>query len=294
MNKYAYKFNRNLSETLNSDLIKFDKLLYKKGLSDNTVTHYRCHINRIALFNNVEPNQLTIDHFDNYINDCTFVHVKSADYINQAISAGYLFYKYIRHINFNKELYSRRKKNTKLHHYLTYDEFISIGKKVTDFRVKLIMWLCYDAGLRSAEALNIKMSDIDYTNKRIAIIDSKNNKSRFTRISDIMERYLQTYIKKYRKNCDSNYLFPGTCKNRPLYYSNIELSFRIAARKAGFYDVSLHTLRHAFATMLYENGVAPAVIQTLLGHSNITTTHNYIVQSPSYLANLPSHFKGGN
>lgn len=287
-----------MSKELPKELLLFSKLLYKKGLSDNTVTHYRCQINRIAIFNNVEIGNLSIKHFDKYISEITFNKNYSHDYINQLISSAYLFYTYILKIEFNKELYSRRKKHNKLHHYLTYEEFVSIGKNVDDFRVKVIMWLCYDAGLRAQETLDLTLDCLDFKNKTIKIIDSKNNKSRIAKMSDMIYRYLNKYINDYRKyehKYKSNYLFRGFSPNRPIYYSNIEVKFRTAVKKAGLdsFNISLHTLRHAYVTMLYENGVAPDRIQKVMGHSSISTTMNYIVQSPYFMADLPCHLTTG-
>ena len=64
MNKANFRFKRNISKELSPVIKKYTQLLYKKGLSDNTITHYRCHINRLATFCNVEPDKLTIKNFD--------------------------------------------------------------------------------------------------------------------------------------------------------------------------------------------------------------------------------------
>ena len=73
MNKANFRFKRNISKELSPVIKKYTQLLYKKGLSDNTITHYRCHINRLATFCNVEPDKLTIKNFDKYIEYITFV-----------------------------------------------------------------------------------------------------------------------------------------------------------------------------------------------------------------------------
>ena len=152
------------------------------------------------------------------------------------------------------------------------------------------MWLCYDAGLRCQEALNLKLDDLDFSNKTIRITNSKNNKSRLTHISPMIEKYLNEYLNKYRLDRNGSlFLFPGYNPSRPLYYSNVQLLFKRAVDKAGLTGVTLHTLRHAYVSMLFENGVAPETIQRILGHSSITTTTNYIVLTPSYLDSLPSH-----
>lgn len=289
MKENLIRYSTNMSIHQNNTIKNYVDLLYKKGCSDNTVTHYRCHINRLAKYNNVLPEELSIEHFDNYISYLTFDVEYSSDYFNQLISAAYLFYTYIRKQPFNKELYCRRPKTAKIHHYLTYKEFVSIGKHVNDFRIKVIMWLCYDAGLRCQEALNLKLDDLDFKNNTIKIINSKNNKSRLAPMSDIIKKYLITYINSYRKQRDSIFLFPSFNPQRSIPYSNMQAKFKIAVDKAGLTGVTLHTLRHAYVSMLFENGVAPETIQRILGHSSITTTTNYIVLTPSYLDSLPSH-----
>lgn len=64
MNKNCFQFKNNISKDLHPLIREYTKLLYKKGLSTHTISHYRCHITRIAAFNNIEVDKLTINYFD--------------------------------------------------------------------------------------------------------------------------------------------------------------------------------------------------------------------------------------
>lgn len=290
MNTTEFKYTANMSEKHSLSIQKFVRLLYKKNCSDNTVTHYRCHITRLAFFVNKSPNDLTIQDYDDYHNYVVFIKHFQGDYINQLISASYYFFKYIREIPFNIELYSRAKTSHRLHPYVDYSIFKKIWMNVIDKRVKVVMALCYDCGLRANEALHVKIDDIDLTNNHIKICDSKNNKSRYVHIGDIAKPILEKWLPTLNRN-KSLFIIPGKSKDRPLYYSNIQALFENAVKATPGIDhsISFHTLRHAYVTMLYKKGVSTDIIQRLLGHSSIITTMNYVVQTPDFMTNLPSH-----
>lgn len=131
---------------------------------------------------------------------------------------------------------------------------------------------CYSAGLRISEALNLKLSDIDSKRMMIPIRGGNGKKDRITLISNRLLDILRDYYRLYQPK---EYLFTGQMGGQ---YSerSAQLVLKQAARKAGITrPVTLHTLRHSFATHLLENGTDLRYIQSLLGHASPKTNQIY-------------------
>ena len=132
----------------------------------------------------------------------------------------------------------------------------------------------YAGGLRVSEVSNLKVGDIDGTRKVIWIRDGKGNKDRQVMLSAQLREVLAAYFRWKRP---TDWLFPGGKPDRPISCSSVFQACRKAARKAGIAKpVHPHSLRHAFATHLLEDGVNLLVIRDLLGHRNLKTTERYL------------------
>jgi integrase/recombinase XerD len=132
----------------------------------------------------------------------------------------------------------------------------------------------YGGGLRVSEVSNLKVCDIDGTRKVIWIRDGKGNKDRQVMLSAPLREVLAAYFRWKRP---TDWLFPGGKPDRPIACNSVFQACRKAARKAGIAKpVHPHSLRHAFATHLLEDGVNLLVIRDLLGHRNLKTTERYL------------------
>jgi len=132
--------------------------------------------------------------------------------------------------------------------------------------------VCYSGGLQSSEALNLKPGDIDSKRMMIHIRGGKGKKDRITLLSGRLLELLREYYRLYKP---SGYLFDGQMGGQ---YSerSAQMVLKQAANKAGITrPVTLHTLRHSFATHLLENGTDLRYIQSLLGHSSPKATQIY-------------------
>ena len=135
---------------------------------------------------------------------------------------------------------------------------------------RAILATLYGAGLRVSEATNLKLSDLDGVRKVIWIRSGKGNKDRQVMLSAPLREVLVAY---YRWKHPAEWLFPGGKPDCPISTKTVFETCRKAARLAGISKpVHPHSLRHAFATHLLEDGVNLLVIQSLLGHKNLKTT----------------------
>ena len=156
--------------------------------------------------------------------------------------------------------------------------------------------VAYGAGLRASEVVSLKVSDIDSTRMVIRIEQGKGGKDRYVMLSEPLLHLLRRYWKASRPQA---WLFPGQNPVNPLSVRQLRRACRAAALAAEIDKrISLHTLRHSFATHLLEQKVDIRVIQVLLGHKKLDTTALYSqvatraireVKSPlDYLSQAPA------
>jgi len=139
---------------------------------------------------------------------------------------------------------------------------------------RAILATLYGGGLRVSEATNLKVCDLDGIRKVIWIREGKGNKDRQVMLSAPLREVLAAY---YRWKRPTDWLFPGGKPGCPISREAVFDTCRKAARAAGIAKpVHPHSLRHAFATHLLEDGVNLLVIRDLLGHRNLKTTARYL------------------
>jgi site-specific recombinase XerD len=151
---------------------------------------------------------------------------------------------------------------------LAPEEVERLLKVVSDPRMRTIFVTIYAAGLRVSEAVALTIHDIDSARMVIHLRQGKGRKDRFVMLSEQLLVILRDY---WRQTRPPNWLFPGPDLNRPVTTRSVQRACRRAAHAAGLdKNVTVHTLRHSFATHLLEQGVDIRVIQDLLGHRHIT------------------------
>ncbi len=144
---------------------------------------------------------------------------------------------------------------------------------VKNLKHKCILLVIYSAGLRIGELINLQLADIDKDRRLIHIKGAKGKKDRVTLLSQKTLVYLEEYLVLYTPR---QWLFEGDQANKPYSASSIQKIFRAACEQARIIKpVSVHTLRHSFATHLLERGTDLRYIQSLLGHESSKTTEIY-------------------
>ncbi len=159
---------------------------------------------------------------------------------------------------------------------------------IENIKHKALLSLIYSAGLRTSEAAQLKISNIDSSRMQIRIENSKGAKDRYTILSEKTLQILREYWKTYKPE---DWLFPGQYGKSHISYKGISLIFNKYKKQAGITkSATVHSLRHSFATHLLENGADLHHIQLLLGHSSPITTTVYLHVRRVDLQKIPSPF----
>jgi site-specific recombinase XerD len=152
--------------------------------------------------------------------------------------------------------------------------------------------VAYGAGLRVSEVVTLRISDIDSKRMVLRVEQGKGRKDRYAMLSPVLLEALRSYWRAegHPRIVPPDYwLFPAWRTGRHLSQSTLQLACKEAARAAGITKrVTVHTLRHCFATHMLESGKDIRIIQALLGHRNILTTARYTHVSPALVARTAS------
>ena len=162
---------------------------------------------------------------------------------------------------------------------LSREEVSALIAATRNIKHQTALSIAYGAGLRASEVISLKVGDIDSTRMTLRIQQGKGGKDRYAMLSPVMLERLRTWWRVARaqgKMLDGGWLFPGLNPVEPLTARQLNRAAHEAALAARIDKrVSLHTLRHSFATHLLEQKVDIRVIQVLLGHKKLETTSLY-------------------
>ena len=263
-------------------LIPFQKELSIRKYSRRTIKSYT-RINRdFLLFSGKKPEDVENEDIKKYLYYMVERKKVVTSTLNIVINALKFYYGEVLGKKFIYEV-KRPKKDKKLPVVLSRKEVTKILKSPSNIKHRAILTLVYSAGLRVGEVVKLKPEDIDSDRRLIHIRGSKGRKDRYTLLSDVTLRTLKEYYKEYKP---SKWLFEGSRKDRHISIRTKAI-FRQAYRKAGIdKNVTVHSLRHSFATHLLEGGVDLRYIQETLGQKSSKTTEIYTHVSKANLAKI--------
>ena len=156
---------------------------------------------------------------------------------------------------------------------LSADEVVRFLEAVPSLKTRAALTTAYAAGLRASEAVGLKVADIDSGRMVIRVEQGKGGKDRYVMLSAQLLSILRTYWRLARS---TDWLFPGRDDSKPIDVQVLHSACRSACAAAGLAKrVTVHTLRHSFATHLLESGTDIRIIQVLLGHANLSSTARY-------------------
>jgi site-specific recombinase XerD len=205
--------------------------------------------------------------------------------INQAINALKFYYGAMLKKKFLYEI-KRPRKDKKLPEVLSKEEVSRIINGTANIKHKAILMTIYSCGLRLGETARLEQAHLDRDRMLTFVKGAKGRKDRYTLLSEKALQLIDQYMKRYEPQ---KWLFEGARPGRYISKRSIEKVFDQACERAGIKkDVSVHDLRHSFATHLLESGVDLRYIQELLGHASSKTTEIYTHVSTKSLGKIRS------
>lgn len=271
--------NREYFEKLDI-IIKFKEYIISKNYSSFTLISY---INDLYYFykyinkNLISATEEDIRKYIIYLNKSK----KSSNTISRTISTFKTFYKFLLQNNLIKENPVRRisfpKKAKRLPKFLYYNEMLEIINETKNnsysVRDRLIIEMLYATGVRISELINIKLTDIDFNERKIVVM-GKGSKERVVYYGEHASLALKEYLNVFNRK-DNKYLFLNA-RGEKLTTSGVRYIINnIMKRLSIKTHVTPHVLRHTFATDMLNNGCDIIIVQELLGHSSLSSTEVY-------------------
>lgn len=262
--------------------------LQLKRLAENTQLAYVRAVEGLARHYWRPPDQLTTEQVNGYLHHLLVDRELSWSSCNVA-SCGIAFFLTKvagRAESFRLELPPRTRPK-KLPEVLSREEVESLFAAAGNRKHRMLLMTTYGGGLRVSEVVRLKTTDVDGNRMTIWVRQGKGFKDRRTVLSAHLLQELRAYWRIER--LQGEWLFPGGIPGRPLTRGSASKIYDAAKRKAGITrGHGIHTLRHCFATHMLESGVDSTVIQSMLGHSHISTTARYLHVSQRHLEKIKS------
>ena len=256
-----------------------------RNLSAATQRSYLHAVTKFSLYFGRPPDQLGLEEVRAFQ-----VHLVSQGTswpaLNQTVCALRFFYGVTLDRDEIPERIAYARTPRKLPVILSADEVVRFLEAVPSLKARAALTTAYAAGLRASEAVSLKVADIDSGRMVIQVRHGKGAKDRTVMLSPQLLMILRTYWRLARPK---EWLFPGRSPDRPIDVQVLHAACRSATKAAGLVKrVSVHTLRHSFATHLLESGVDIRIIQVLLGHNNLSTTARYTHVAATTIAKTQS------
>lgn len=252
--------------------------LQLRNLAPATQKHYIAHVAAFARFFGRSPEALDQEAVREYLLYLLNERKMAPDGVNQHCSALKFLYLTTLEMPWRDVDFPRVRRPHRLPVVLSHEEIVQFFDHVPGLRYRAALMMCYGAGLRVSEAVAVKVADIDSQRMLIRVEQGKGRKDRYTMLSPRLLEVLRVYWRAARPQ---SYLFPSWRTGRHLNAASLQQACHDAWLRSGLRKrITVHTLRHSFATHLLENGTDVRIIQVLLGHSRIDTTARYTAVTP--------------
>ncbi len=261
-------------QSLAPDFKKMRNRMVIENLSPRTIRSYIHYPLKLAEFFNANPRTLTTEEIYAFLVYLKEEKHHSRSTMRIAVSGiRYLYQHILKRSSIIDEVpYPKQEKY--LPEILSGKEVKGLFILTENIKHKAILMLAYSAGLRRSEIIDLLLVDIDRNNMQLNIRKGKGNKARKAILSRHLLGVLEQYYLAYHPE---NYLFNGKKKPGQISAGAVNWAFRQAIKRTGIKkNLSLHNLRHSFASHLLSMGVSLMDIQVLLGHSDIRTTMVYL------------------
>jgi len=292
-NRVRFKLTR-LSHTVPStegiaQIEKFKQYLRSKRYSESTITTYSEALKSFLVFYREKAvADITNEDVIVYNNEHILKNKLSASYQNQVVNAIKLFFQTIRETKMMVDKIHRPRRSKSLPNVLSKEEVKAILEVHSNIKHKMMLSLIYSCGLRRSELLALKPAHIDSKRNIILLKNAKGKKDRIAPLSPKILEMLRAYYKDFKPTV---WLFEGQIKGEQYSEQSLQSVLKQALKKVNITKpVTLHWLRHSYATHLLESGTDLRYIQELLGHNSSKTTEIYTHVSTKSIQQIKSPF----
>jgi len=268
---------------------EFKNWLQSKRYSQSTIGTYIDSLTTFLRYFYLKP-ITEIDNHDliNFNNQYIIANKFSASYQNQIVNAVKLFFNTVQNKKLHPELIHRPKRPKVLPNVLSKQEVKLILNALTNIKHRAMLSLIYACGLRCGELIKLKPQQLDVNRKLVIIIQAKGRKDRIVPLSDKILNLINEYLVIYKP---ITYLFEGQTQGQMYDERSLQQVLKNSLSKTNINKpVTLHWLRHSYATHLLENGTDLRYIQEILGHSSSRTTEIYTHVSNKSIQKIISPF----
>lgn len=252
--------------------------LNRQGKADKTIDAYTRAVRRLTEYVDRCPDDLSIDELKSFFTALIETHSWST--VKLDLNGLRFFYKHVLNQSLPWLDIVKPPRVQSMPDILTADEIARIIHQTRDLRLQSFWFVTYSMGLRLSETLNLTVGDIDRERHTIHVRQSKGRKDRFVILPTLSLAVLQRLWCSHRH---PTFLFPGkpgsNGANAPktLYRGTVQRAFTRVCGQCGINKhVSIHSLRHSYATHLIEAGLNLRSLQQQLGHSDPQTTARYV------------------
>jgi integrase/recombinase XerD len=277
------------TNSITTTIYQYKSWLKSKRYSESTIKVYSEALYTFLLyFQDKHVSEISNDDLIIFNNDYILKKQLSSTYQNQIVNAIKLFFAIIQNRSIDIQLIHRPKRPKTLPNVLSKAEVKIILNSVRNIKHKAMLSLIYSCGLRSGELLKLKFENIDSNRNLLIIKKAKGMKDRITPLSPKILEILREYYKAYSPK---TFLFEGQVIGEKYSERSLQKVLKnVLANTPIKKPVTLHWLRHSYATHLLESGTDLRYIQELLGHNSSRTTEIYTHVSTKSIQNIISPF----
>jgi site-specific recombinase XerD len=252
---------------------RFEERIVLDQCSKSMLTNYGRNLAHLALHFGCVPHLVQVDEINAYLYRLTVHDALSTSFFKQTVF-GLRYWFRLFGMNDKALQMPVIKKTETLPTVLSKEECKQIFAASKNLKHRFLLAFAYAGGLRMNELRMLKLADIDLQRMQIHIRQGKGKKDRYVILSKLIADRLQIYLEQAKPRV---FLFEGQTPGEVMGERSIQYVINEAVKKTNIQkQVSMHTLRHSYATHLLEDGVDIYSIQRLLGHSDIRTTIVYL------------------
>lgn len=269
---------------------EFREWMIHRRYSESTITTYSGMLEHFLRFISPKKSEEAVpEDMVKFVNEYIIPRKLSYTFQNQVISATKLFYRHVHKTDLDIESFERPRREHRLPNVLSKEEVRRILQAPSNLKHRAMLSIVYACGLRRGELLNLRIGDVDSKRGVLIIRSGKGKKDRIVPFPEVLLKQLREYYISCKPKL---WLFEGYVKGERYSEKSLESVLKHSVAKAGIRKpVTLHWLRHSFATHLLENGTDLRYIQELLGHSSSKTTEIYTHVSIRSLLKIKSPYE---